>query len=103
MTFEQRSLFDRWNDDAEIFQNKQQYEYNIYPLGKLSKNQINKGNNILNNIRDIINTSNDKEQLINLSNIFYSTIPHLSQYIIIIDNNNILNEKYNLINYMFNN
>ena len=103
MTFEQRSLFDRWNDDALICQNKQQYEYNIYPLGKLSKNQINKGLNILNNIRDIINSSNDKEQLINLSNIFYSTIPHLSQYIIIIDNNNILNEKYNLINYMFNN
>ena len=59
--------------------------------------------NILNMIRDTINSSNNKEQLISLSNTFYSTIPHLSQYIIIIDNNNILNEKYKLINYMFNN
>ena len=103
MNFEQRSMFDRWNDDADIFQNKQQYEYNIYPLGKLSKNQVNQGMNILNMIRDTINSSNNKEQLISLSNTFYSTIPHLSQYIIIIDNNNILNEKYKLINYMFNN
>lgn len=101
---QQRSIYDRWNDDTDMFQNlhiNDEYTYDIFPLGKLSKKQILKGEEVLNEINNVIEHSyNNTNQLINLSNRFYSIIPHLSEYINLINNYNILEEKYKLIKYM---
>ena len=101
---QQRSIYDRWNDDSQMFQNLHiydEYTYDIFPLGKLSKKQISKGEEVLREIDNVINHSyNNTNQLINLSNRFYSIIPHLSEYINLINNYNILEEKFKLINYM---
>ena len=99
MADEERSLFDRWNDDGQIYNNE---FYLLFPLGKLSKKQIQKGMDVLNKISLKLNTEYDRNEIINLSNVFYSTIPHLSEFIIIIDNFNILNEKYKRLEYMNN-
>ena len=77
------------------------YDYDIFPLGHLSLNQINKGENILNILENIIiNSSNNSEKILNLSNDFYTNIPHISEKLKIIDNIKILNDKKKLLNYM---
>jgi len=77
------------------------YDYNIFPLGHLSLNQINKGENILNILENIIMySSNNSEKILNLSNDFYTNIPHISKKLKIIDNIEILNDKKKLLNYM---
>ena len=76
------------------------YDYDIFPLGHLSLNQINKGENILNILENIINSSNNSEKILNLSNDFYTNIPHITEKLKIIDNIEILNDKKKLLNYM---
>ena len=77
------------------------YDYDIFPLGHLSLNQINKGENILNILENIIMySSNNSEKILNLSNDFYTNIPHISEKLKIIDNIKILNDKKKLLNYM---
>ena len=77
------------------------YDYHIFPLGHLSLNQINKGENILNILENIIMySSNNSEKILNLSNDFYTNIPHISEKLKIIDNIKILNDKKKLLNYM---
>jgi len=77
------------------------YDYDIFPLGHLSLNQINKGENILNILENIIMfSSNNSEKILNLSNDFYTNIPHISEKLKIIDNIEILNDKKKLLNYM---
>ena len=50
---------------------------NIFPLGKLSKNQIEKGKTILKKIEKEIKTTKNKQKLLSLSNEFYTMIPHI--------------------------
>ena len=77
------------------------YDYDIFPLGHLSLNQINKGENILNILENIIMfSSNNSEKILNLSNDFYTNIPHITEKLKIIDNIEILNDKKKLLNYM---
>lgn len=51
---------------------------NIYPLGKLSVNQIKKGQMVLKKLEEEIKTTKDQKKLLSLSNEFYSTIPHVN-------------------------
>ncbi len=71
---------------------------NIYPLGKLSDNQIKKGKIVLKKLEKVIKTTKNKEKLLSLSNEFYSTIPHIN--IKIISSMRDIHGKKNLLNYM---
>ena len=75
--------------------------HNIYPLGKLSVNQIKKGQKVLKKLEKEIKTSKDKNKLISLSNEYYSTIPHVKIHLIK-SMKDIKTEK-KLLNYMLNN
>lgn len=71
---------------------------NIYPLGKLSDNQIKKGKIVLKKLEKVIKTTKNKEKLLSLSNEFYSTIPHIN--IKIISSIRDIHGKKKLLNYM---
>ncbi len=71
---------------------------NIYPLGKLSDNQIKKGKIVLKKLEKVIKTTKNKEKLLSLSNEFYSTIPHIN--IKIISSMRDIHGKKKLLNYM---
>tara|TARA_B110000003_G_scaffold240634_1_gene247381 strand:+ start:3085 stop:3315 length:231 start_codon:yes stop_codon:yes gene_type:complete len=71
---------------------------NIYPLGKLSVNQIKKGQIVLKKLEKVIKTTKDKQQLLSLSNEFYSTIPHVN--IKLISSMRDIDSKKKLLNYM---
>jgi len=51
---------------------------NIYPLGKLSVNQIKKGQEVLKKLEEVIKNTKNEKKLLSLSNEFYSTIPHVN-------------------------
>ena len=51
---------------------------NIYPLGKLSVNQIKKGQEVLKKLEEVIKNTKNEQKLLSLSNEFYSTIPHVN-------------------------
>lgn len=71
---------------------------NIYPLGKLSVNQIKKGQIVLKKLEKLIKTTKDKQKLISLSNEFYSSIPHVN--IKLISSMHDIDSKKKLLNYM---
>jgi len=71
---------------------------NIYPLGKLSVNQIKKGQIVLKKLEKEIKTNKDKQKLLSLSNEFYSTIPHVN--IKILSSMKDINTKKKLLEYM---
>ena len=71
---------------------------NIYPLGKLSINQIKKGQKVIKKLEKVIKTTKDKQQLLSLSNEFYSTIPHVN--IKLISSMRDIDSKKKLLNYM---
>lgn len=48
----------------------------LFPLGKLSHQQIKKGENILKKIQEEITTTKNSQKLLSLSNEFYTNIPH---------------------------
>jgi len=71
---------------------------NIYPLGKLTVNQIKKGQKVLKNLERIIKTTKDQQKMLSLSNEFYSTIPHVK--IGLISSMKEINNKKKLLEYM---
>lgn len=71
---------------------------NIYPLGKLTVNQIKKGQKVLKNLEKEIKTNKDQQKLLSLSNKFYSTIPHVK--IGLISSMKEINNKKKLLEYM---
>ena len=71
---------------------------NIYPLGKLSVNQIKKGQIVLKKLEEVIKTTNDQKKLLSLSNEFYSTIPHVN--IKLISSMKDIDAEEKLLNYM---
>ena len=44
---------------------------NIYPLGKLSVNQIKEGQKVLKKLEGVIKNTKDEQKLLSLSNEFY--------------------------------
>lgn len=71
---------------------------NIYPLGKLSVNQIKKGQKVLKKLEEVIKNTKDEQKLLSLSNEFYSTIPHVN--IKLISSMQDIHAKKKLLNYM---
>lgn len=74
------------------------YYSNIYPLGKLSVNQIKKGQIVLKKLEEEIKTTKDQKKLLSLSNEFYSTIPHVN--IKLISSMEDIDSEEKLLNYM---
>jgi len=78
------------------------HSHNIFPLGILSANQIEKGQVHLNNISKIIDDDDNDDKLLSLSNSFFSDIPHIlsRSNLKVINTHKILNEKNELLVYM---
>jgi len=76
------------------------YTHNIFPIGVLTINQIERGQNILNNISGVIDKNNNNDELLSLSNNFFTMIPHISRELKVINTIQILNEKNELLAYM---
>ena len=76
------------------------YSYNIFPLGVLTINQIERGQNILNNISGVIHNNDDNDEFLSLSNNFFTMISHISKELKVINTPQILNEKNELIAYI---
>jgi len=60
--------------------------------------QIKKGQIVLKKLEKVIKTTKDKQQLLSLSNEFYSTIPHVN--IKLISSMRDIDSKKKLLNYM---
>ena len=76
------------------------YSYNVFPLGVLSINQIEKGQQALNNIANIIDNKNNEADLLSLSNEFFTMIPHISEKLEVIRTRKTIKEKNELLEYM---
>lgn len=76
------------------------YSYNIFPLGVLSINQIEKGQKALNNIANIVDNKNNDAELLSLSNEFFTIIPHISEKLEVIKTYKTIKEKNELLEYM---
>ena len=74
------------------------YSHNIFPLGKMSKNQLFKGFRILKAIKQELKTSKNSQKLLSLSNQFYTNIPHIN--IKLLSSLKDVNDKKNLLKYM---
>ena len=55
------------------------YSHNVFPLGILSLKQIEKGQEVLNDISKIIDNKNNDSEILSLSNKFFTLIPHISK------------------------
>lgn len=76
------------------------YSYNIFPLGKMSKNQLLKGFRILKAIKlEIKGTIKNTQKLLSLSNQFYTNIPHIN--IKLLSTLDDVNDKKKLLKYMY--
>ena len=78
------------------------YSHNVFPLGILSLKQIEKGQEVLNDISKIIDNKNNDSEILSLSNKFFTLIPHISKKIELIETHEILNDKNKLLIYMRN-
>lgn len=78
------------------------YTHNVFPLGILSLKQIEKGQEVLNDISKIIDDKNNDSEILSLSNKFFTLIPHISKKIELIETREILNDKNKLLIYMRN-
>jgi hypothetical protein len=76
------------------------YSYNVFPLGVLSINQIEKGQQALNNIANIVDNKNNEAELLSLSNEFFTMIPHISEKLEVIRTRKTIKEKNELLEYM---
>lgn len=76
------------------------YSYNVFPLGVLSINQIEKGQQALNNIANIVDKKNNDAKLLSLSNVFFTMIPHISEKLEVIKTHKKIKEKNELLEYM---
>jgi|TARA_B110000259_G_scaffold10446_2_gene11441 hypothetical protein len=72
---------------------------NIFPLGKMSKNQLFKGFRVLKAIKKEIKTTKNPQKLLSLSNQFYINIPHIN--IKLLSTLNDIDDKKKLLNYMY--
>tara|TARA_B110000483_G_scaffold34057_1_gene41453 strand:+ start:2644 stop:2880 length:237 start_codon:yes stop_codon:yes gene_type:complete len=72
---------------------------NIFPLGKMSKNQLFKGFRVLKAIKKEIKTTKNPQKLLSLSNQFYINIPHIN--IKLLSTLNDIDDKTKLLNYMY--
>ena len=72
---------------------------NIFPLGKMSKNQLFKGFRVLKAIKKEIKTTKNPKKLLSLSNQFYINIPHIN--IKLLSTLNDIDDKKKLLNYMY--
>lgn len=76
------------------------YDANKLPLGKLSKDHIKKGYEVLQEIATAINAGKKGSSMLNLSNRFYTLIPHKTQGMRpppVIDTVQLLKEKIQLV------
>ena len=71
----------------------------LFPLGKLSRQQIKKGEKILQKIQDEVTTTKDSQKLLSLSNEFYTNIPHI--HIKVIDTLKDIKRKKKILQYMY--
>jgi len=71
----------------------------LFPLGKLSYQQIKKGENILKQIQEEITTTKNSQKLLSLSNQFYTNVPHI--HIKIIDTLKDVKRKKKKLTYMY--
>lgn len=71
----------------------------LFPLGKLSRQQIKKGEKILQKIQDEVTTTKDSQKLLSLSNEFYTNIPHI--HIKVIDTLKDIKRKKKILKYMY--
>jgi len=76
------------------------YSYNVFPLGVLSIRQIEKGQQALNNIANIVDNKNNEAELLSLSNEFFTMIPHISEKLEVIRTRKTIKEKNELLEYM---
>lgn len=76
------------------------YSYDVFPLGVLSINQIEKGQQALNNIANIVDNKNNEAELLSLSNEFFTMIPHISEKLEVIRTRKTIKEKNELLEYM---
>ena len=78
------------------------YSHNVFPLGILSLKQIEKGQEVLNDISKIIDNKNNDSEILSLSNKFFTLIPHISKKIELIETREMLNDKNKLLLHMRN-
>ena len=76
------------------------YSYNVFPLGVLTIAQIEKGQKVLDEISNIIDKKNNKNELVSLSNKFFTLIPHISEKLEVIRTHEMVKEKNELLEYM---
>lgn len=76
------------------------YSYNVFPLGVLSIRQIEKGQQALNNIANIVDNKNNEAELLSLSNEFFTMIPHISEKLEVIRTRKTIKEKNEQLEYM---
>lgn len=76
------------------------YSYNVFPLGVLTIAQIEKGQKVLDEISNIIDKKNNKNELLSLSNEFFTLIPHISEKLEVIRTHEMVKEKNELLEYM---
>lgn len=73
------------------------YSHDIFPLGKMSKNQLLKGFRILKAIK--LEIKGNSKKLLSLSNQFYTNIPHIN--IKLLSTLHDVNDKKKLLKYMY--
>lgn len=76
------------------------YSYNVFPLGALTIGQIEKGQEVLDDISRIVDNKNNKKELLSLSNKFFTLIPHISEKLKVIKTPEDIDEKNELLKYM---
>jgi phosphopantetheine adenylyltransferase len=76
------------------------YSYNVFPLGVLTIAQIEKGQKVLDEITNVIDNKNNKNELLSLSNKFFTLIPHISEKLEVIKTSEMVKEKNELLEYM---
>lgn len=76
------------------------YSYNVFPLGVLTIAQIEKGQKVLDEITNVIDKKNNKNELLSLSNKFFTLIPHISEKLEVIKTHEMVKEKNELLEYM---
>lgn len=76
------------------------YSYNVFPLGALTIGQIEKGQEVLDDISRIVDNKNNKKELLSLSNKFFTLIPHISEKLKVIKTREDIEEKNELLKYM---
>ena len=76
------------------------YSYDVFPLGVLTIEQIEKGQEVLDDISRIVDKKNNKAELLSLSNKFFTSIPHISEKLKVIKTYEDIKEKNELLEYM---